>query len=101
MKWIVIDTVIQPSCGISFSVIWSKIKLIIWYQSDAFLPPESIFTLTHTGIMLNNKVLPVTIYNVVPFNKTFWNLIKNSQECPTNTDNVLNECFNNRCTRLC
>ncbi|EER3468157.1 anti-adapter protein IraM, partial [Escherichia coli] len=24
MKWIVIDTVIQPSCGISFSVIWSK-----------------------------------------------------------------------------
>ncbi|OKV44406.1 anti-adapter protein IraM [Escherichia coli] len=97
MKWIVIDTVIQPSCGISFSVIWSKVKLIIWYQSDAFLPPESIFTLTHTGIMLNNKVLPVTIYNVVPFNKTFWNLIKNSQECPTNTDNVLNECFNNRC----
>ena len=84
MKWIVIDTVIQPSCGISFSVIWSKIKLIIWYQSDAFLPPESIFTLTHTGIMLNNKVLPLTIYNVVPFNKTFWNL--------------LNECFNNRCT---
>ncbi len=64
MKWIVIDTVIQPSCGISFSVIWSKVKLIIWYQSDAFLPPESIFTLTHTGIMLNNKVLPVTIYNV-------------------------------------
>ncbi|EOJ4779968.1 anti-adapter protein IraM, partial [Escherichia coli] len=57
MKWIVIDTVIQPSCGISFSVIWSKVKLIIWYQSDAFLPPESIFTLTHTGIMLNNKVL--------------------------------------------
>ena len=43
------------------------------------LPPESIFTLTHTGIMLNNKVLPLTIYNVVPFNKTFWNLIKNSQ----------------------
>ncbi|ENN7153626.1 anti-adapter protein IraM, partial [Escherichia coli] len=40
----------------------------------------------------------VTIYNVAPFNKTFWNLIKNSQECPTNTDNVLNECFNNRCT---
>ncbi|ENZ4941665.1 TPA: anti-adapter protein IraM, partial [Escherichia coli] len=25
MKWIVIDTVIQPSCGISFSVIWSKV----------------------------------------------------------------------------
>ncbi|EEX1462159.1 anti-adapter protein IraM, partial [Escherichia coli] len=22
MKWIVIDTIIQPSCGISFSAIW-------------------------------------------------------------------------------
>ncbi|HCB3361791.1 TPA: anti-adapter protein IraM, partial [Escherichia coli] len=22
MKWIVIDTVIQPTCGISFSAIW-------------------------------------------------------------------------------
>ncbi|EMQ4395001.1 anti-adapter protein IraM [Escherichia coli] len=73
MKWIVIDTVIQPSCGISFSAIWSKIKLIIWYQSD------------------------VTIYNVVPFNKRFWDLIKNSQECPANSDNVLKECFNNHC----
>ncbi|MBS9018808.1 anti-adapter protein IraM [Escherichia coli] len=97
MKWIVIDTVIQPSCGISFSAIWSKIKLIIWYQSDVFLPPESIFTLTHTGIVLNNKVLPVTIYNVVPFNKRFRDLIKNSQECPANSDNVLKECFNNHC----
>ncbi|MCM4492634.1 anti-adapter protein IraM, partial [Escherichia coli] len=22
MKWVVIDTVIQPTCGISFSAIW-------------------------------------------------------------------------------
>ncbi|HFO7598112.1 TPA: anti-adapter protein IraM, partial [Escherichia coli] len=39
----------------------------------------------------------VTIYNVVPFNKRFWDLIKNSQECPANSDNVLKECFNNHC----
>ncbi|EER8146522.1 anti-adapter protein IraM, partial [Escherichia coli] len=24
MKWIVIDTIIQPSCGISFSAIWGN-----------------------------------------------------------------------------
>lgn len=47
--------------------------------------------------MFNNKVLFVIIYNVVLFNKIFWNLIKNSQECFINIDNVLNECFNNCC----
>ncbi|MEY6983189.1 anti-adapter protein IraM, partial [Escherichia coli] len=26
MKWIVIDTVIQPTCGISFSAIWAGLK---------------------------------------------------------------------------
>ncbi|EET4145503.1 anti-adapter protein IraM, partial [Escherichia coli] len=26
MKWIVIDTIIQPSCGISFSAIWGNMK---------------------------------------------------------------------------
>ncbi|EGD0185395.1 anti-adapter protein IraM, partial [Escherichia coli] len=39
MNWIVIDTVIQPACDISFSAIWRNIKLILWYQSDIFLPP--------------------------------------------------------------
>ncbi|MCK3541022.1 hypothetical protein MZH74_20305, partial [Escherichia coli] len=38
MKWIVIDTIIQPSCGISFSAIWGNMKMIIWYQSTIFLP---------------------------------------------------------------
>ncbi|HAU7957734.1 TPA: anti-adapter protein IraM, partial [Escherichia coli] len=27
MKWIVIDTVIQPTCGISFSAIWGDMKM--------------------------------------------------------------------------
>ncbi|RJX85015.1 anti-adapter protein IraM, partial [Escherichia coli] len=27
MKWIVIDTVIQPTCGISFSAIWGNMKM--------------------------------------------------------------------------
>ncbi|MEO2229570.1 anti-adapter protein IraM [Escherichia coli] len=97
MNWIVIDTVIQPSCGISFSAIWCKIKLIAWYQSDIFLPPGGIFTPTQTGVILNNKEFPVTIYNVAPFNKNFWSLIKSSQECPVNSDNKTNKCLNNYC----
>ncbi|MDT1200377.1 hypothetical protein RNQ85_25720, partial [Escherichia coli] len=44
MKWIVIDTVIQPTCGISFSAIWGDMKMIIWYQPTIFLTPGSIFT---------------------------------------------------------
>ncbi|EOK9203277.1 anti-adapter protein IraM, partial [Escherichia coli] len=40
---------------------------------------------------------PVTIYNVTPFNKNVWNLIKRSQECPANTGNITDKCFNHRC----
>ncbi|EEX9596863.1 anti-adapter protein IraM, partial [Escherichia coli] len=49
MKWVVIDTVIQPTCGISFSAIWGDMKMIIWYQSTIFLPPGSIFTPVKPG----------------------------------------------------
>ncbi|HGU4251002.1 TPA: anti-adapter protein IraM [Escherichia coli] len=97
MNWIVIDTVIQPACDISFSAIWCNIKLILWYQPDIFLPPGCIFTPTRTGVILNNKEFPVTIYNVTPFNKNVWNLIKSSQECPANTGNITDKCFNHRC----
>lgn len=97
MNWIVIDTIIQPSSGISFSVVWCRIKLIIWYQSDIFLPPGSIFTPVHSGIILNDKELPITIYNVTPFNKKIWSLIKNSKDCPAESSQATNKCFNERC----
>ncbi|EIW6994294.1 anti-adapter protein IraM, partial [Escherichia coli] len=51
MKWIVIDTVIQPTCGISFSAIWGDMKMIIWYQPTIFLTPGSIFTPVKSGII--------------------------------------------------
>ncbi|EOR9329672.1 anti-adapter protein IraM, partial [Escherichia coli] len=54
MKWVVIDTVIQPTCGISFSAIWGDMKMIIWYQSTIFLPPGSIFTPVKSGIILKD-----------------------------------------------
>ena len=76
MKWIVIDTIIQPSCGISFSAIWGNMKMIIWYQSTIFLPPGSIFTPVKSGIILKDKEYPITIYNIAPFNKDLWSLLK-------------------------
>ncbi|EFA6625145.1 anti-adapter protein IraM [Escherichia albertii] len=97
MNWIVIDTVIQPSSGISFSAIWCEIKLIIWYQSDVFLPPDSSFTPVHAGIILDNKKYPITIYNVTPFNKKLWSLIKNNKGCPAESEQPKNRCTNDRC----
>lgn len=97
MKCIVIDTVIQPSCGIYFSVIWSDMKMIIWYRSNIFLPPGSIFTVIKSGIILEDKEYPISIFNVALFNKKLWNLIKNSQECPTESNKITNKCLHKHC----
>ncbi|HBN1774052.1 TPA: anti-adapter protein IraM [Escherichia coli] len=97
MNWVVIDTVIQPSSGISFSAIWCEIRLIIWYQSDVYLPPDSTFNLVHAGIMLNNKNFPITIYNVTPFNKILWRLIKNNKGCPPESEQTGSRCPNDHC----
>lgn len=97
MEYIVIDTVIQPSCGICFSVIWRNMKMIVWYRSGIFLPSGSIFKLVNSGIIFKGKEYPVTIYNVAPFNKDLWSLIKNSQECPTESIKK-NKCLHNNCT---
>ncbi|HIA8873516.1 anti-adapter protein IraM [Escherichia coli] len=97
MKWIVIDTIIQPSCGISFSAIWGNMKMIIWYQSTIFLPPGSIFTPVKSGIILKDKEYPITIYNIAPFNKDLWSLLKSSQECPPEESKITNKCLHNSC----
>ena len=82
MEWLVVDTVVCSSSGISFSILWCKIKLIIWYESDVFLPPGSSVSQTDSGIYIDGKFFPLTIYNVTPFNKTFWKIIECSNECP-------------------
>ena len=92
MKWIVIDTVIQPTCGISFSAIWGNMKMIIWYQSTIFLPPGSIFTPVKSGIILKDKEYPITIYHIAPFNKDLLSLLKSSQECRSEERRVGKEC---------
>lgn len=97
MEWIVIDTVICSSSGITFSTVWNKIKLILWYQSDVFLPPGSTFTPINSGIIMNNKQIPLIIYNVTPFNKRFWYLIKNNKDCPGKSLKTKSKCPNNQC----
>ncbi|EEV6101151.1 anti-adapter protein IraM [Escherichia coli] len=97
MKWIVIDTVIQPTCGISFSAIWGDMKMIIWYQSTIFLPPGGIFTPVKSGIILKDKEYPITIYNIAPFNKDLWSLLKSSQECPPGESEITNKCLHKSC----
>ncbi|ELO5120388.1 anti-adapter protein IraM [Escherichia coli] len=97
MEWIVIDTVICSSSGITFSTVWCKIKLILWYQSDVFLPPGSIFTPVNTGVILDNKLLPITIYNVTPFNRNFWFIIRSNKECPGKSVKIKSKCPNNNC----
>ncbi|MCZ5936212.1 hypothetical protein O5264_28315, partial [Escherichia coli] len=32
--------------------------------------------------ILKDKEYPITIYNIAPFNKDLWSLLKSSQECP-------------------
>ncbi|EJV7214391.1 anti-adapter protein IraM [Escherichia coli] len=100
MEWIVIDTVICPSSGITFSTVWCKIKLIIWYQSDVFLPPGSILTPVNSGVIMDNKLLPLTIYNVTPFNRKFWFIIRNQKECPGNSVKTKIKCHNSMCVLM-
>ncbi|QCW30026.1 anti-adapter protein IraM [Escherichia coli] len=75
MKCIVIDAVIQPTCGISFSAIWGNMKMIIW----------------------KDKEYPITIYHIAPFNKDLWSLLKSSQECPPGESKITNKCLHNSC----
>ncbi|EFH7218942.1 anti-adapter protein IraM, partial [Escherichia coli] len=40
---------------------------------------------------------PITIYNITPFNKDLWILLKSSQECPPGESEITNKCLHNSC----
>lgn len=82
MELLVIDTIVCSSTGISFSIVWCDTKLIIWYQSDVFLPPSKKIKKVNNGVIIDGKLYPITIFNITPFNKVFWHIIKNMNECP-------------------
>lgn len=81
MELLVIDTIVCSSTGISFSIVWCDTKLIIWYQSDVFLPPSSKIKKVNNGVIIGEKIYPITIFNITPFNKVFWHIINNMNEC--------------------
>ncbi|EIM0255964.1 anti-adapter protein IraM, partial [Shigella flexneri] len=48
-------------------------------------------------IILQEKEYPITIYNIAPFNKNLWSLLKSSQECPPGESKITNKCLHNSC----
>lgn len=78
MEWKVVDTVISPSTGVSFSCIHSlkNLRLTLWYQADVYMPPGSIIIPFNKGVLINDKLYPVTVYNVTRFNPVLWNRLK-------------------------
>ncbi|HFM1291670.1 TPA: anti-adapter protein IraM, partial [Escherichia coli] len=44
-----------------------------------------------------DKEYPITIYNIAPFNKDLWSLLKSSQECPPGESKITNNCLHNSC----
>ncbi|QGU43961.1 lycopene biosynthesis protein [Escherichia coli] len=44
-----------------------------------------------------DKEYPITIYNIAPFNKDLWSLLKSSQECPPGESKITNKCLHNSC----
>lgn len=55
MEWKVVDTVISPSTGVSFSCIHSlkNLRLTLWYQADVYMPPGSIIIPFNKGVLIN------------------------------------------------
>ncbi|EAN6189198.1 anti-adapter protein IraM [Salmonella enterica subsp. enterica serovar Chester] len=86
MQWYVIDTVVSPSAGICFSSIrgLKNLKLTIWYQADIFMPPGSIIEPWNRCVIVNGKILPITVYNVTRYNKELWGTMKEKSTCPGN-----------------
>ncbi|EAM1647550.1 anti-adapter protein IraM, partial [Salmonella enterica] len=84
MEWKVVDTVISPSTGVSFSCIHSlkNLRLTLWYQADVYMPPGSIIIPFNKGVLINDKLYPVTVYNVTRFNPVLWKSLKENSHCP-------------------
>lgn len=91
MEWKVVDTVISPSTGVSFSCIHSlkNLRLTLWYQADVYMPPGSIIIPFNKGVLINDKLYPVTVYNVTRFNPVLWKSLKENSHCPVTA--ILNQ----------
>lgn len=78
MEWKVVDTVISPSTGVSFSCIHSlkNLRLTLWYQADVYMPPGSIIIPFNKGVLINDKLYPVTVYNVTSLILFYGNRLK-------------------------
>nr|WP_230979175.1 anti-adapter protein IraM [Intestinirhabdus alba] len=88
MEWKVVDTLISPSTGVSFSCICNikNLTLTLWYQADIFLPPGSVIEPSDRGVLINKKLHPITVYNVTRFNRHLWQTLNDNNHCPGNAE---------------
>jgi len=86
MRWNVIDSLVCPHSGLVFSCLsgLKKLKLTIWYEGEIFMPPGSTIETYQDGILINDQYLPITVYNVTPYNASLWESLRTKAMCPGN-----------------
>ena len=94
MLWKVNGSLICPKTGVVYSSVVNLkyFKFIIWYESNVFLYPGDVLKLTKSEITVNGKSLPLTVYNVSPYNEMLWYEIKDKTLCPFNKINPSKKC---------
>lgn len=95
MKWTVIDTIACPNTGIAFSSIVSlkMLKLVIWYEGSVLFPSGATIEPYRSGMAINGKYVPLTIYNITPFNQQAWLKMKAKITCPEIAGNDSENCL--------
>lgn len=95
MKWTVIDTIACPNTGIAFSSIVSMkmLKLVIWYEGSVLFPSGATIQPYRNGMAINGKYIPLTIYNITPFNPQAWISMKEKIVCPEFNENDSEYCM--------
>lgn len=94
MQWKVVESVICPHTGLVFTYISGvrNVKLTIWYEGEIFMPPGSNIKTYRDGILINDKFLPITVYNITPYNEKLWESLKSKASCPANTTDNPDSC---------
>jgi len=88
MKWVVIDSIVNPETGMAFSCIITdrELKLIIWYKANGFLFPGDELITSDLGLFINGRSEALTLCNISPFSATFWQTVFRQSRCPGNAE---------------